>query len=149
MKVKVKRMRKKKYALLDTDFISKTHLIRKDDDNKLIELIVQLPDYEFYCHEQIRIELLRHNIAGSPEWLTEQIATGQVACYDDKRILDELAGIFGDSAPAMYARMLKTACEAYRTGYFVEQFPNVAGLDYTEIDKDSFLASLDQECRAL
>lgn len=142
-------MREKKYALLDTDFISKTHLIRKDEDNKLIERIVQLPDYEFYCHEQIRTELLRHNIAGSPEWLTEQIANGQVSCYDDKCILDELAGIYGDSAPAIYAQMLKTACEAYRTGYFAEQFPRIAGLDYTAIDKDSFLEVLDQECTAL
>ncbi len=142
-------MRKKKYALLDTDFISKTHLIRKDDENKLIERIVQLQDYEFYCHEQIRIELLRHNIAGSPEWLTEQIANGQVICYDDKCILNELADIYGDSAPAMYAQMLKTACEAFRIGYFSEQFPNIARLDYTGIDKDSFLAILDQECNAL
>ena len=29
-------MTKEKYALLDTDFISKTHLIRKDDQNKMI-----------------------------------------------------------------------------------------------------------------
>jgi hypothetical protein len=142
-------MREIKCALLDTDFISKTHLIRKDDDNKLIEQIVQLPDYKFYCHEQIRIELLRHNVAGSPEWLTEQIADGQVSCYDDKRILSELAEMFGDSAPAMYAQMLKTACEAYRTGYFVEQFACVSSLDYSAIDSDSFLSALDQECTAL
>lgn len=30
-------MANEKYALLDTDFISKMHLIRKDDHNKLIE----------------------------------------------------------------------------------------------------------------
>lgn len=29
-----------KYALLDTDFISKMHLIRKDDQNKLIDKII-------------------------------------------------------------------------------------------------------------
>jgi hypothetical protein len=142
-------MREKKYALLDTDFISKTHLIRKDEDNKLIERMLQLPDYEFYCHEQIKIELLRHNIAGSPEWLIEQITNSKVSCYDDKRILSELAEIYGDSAPAMYAQMLRTACEAYRTGYFAEQFVNIASLDYTAIDKDSFLVVLDQECNAL
>jgi hypothetical protein len=142
-------MRGKKYALLDTDFISKAHLIRKDEDNKLIERIFQLPDYEFYCHEQIKIELLRHNIAGSSEWLIEQIANSQVSCYDDKRILSELAEIYGDSVPAMYVQMLKAACEAYRTGYFTEQFANVTSLDYTAIDKDSFLVVLDQECTAL
>jgi hypothetical protein len=143
-------MKKKKYALLDTDFISKTHLIRKDEDNKLIERIVQLPDYEFYCHEQIRVELLRHNIAGSPEWLTEQIASGNVSCYDDRRILSELAEISGeDSAPLMYATMLRTACEAYRRGYFMEQFAGVSSLDYSEMNNESFLTALDQECNAL
>lgn len=142
-------MRKKKYALLDTDFISKTHLIRKDENHKLIERIVQMPDYQFYCHEQIRTELLRHNIAGSPEWLTEQIANGRISCYDDGSILDELAGIYGDSAPAMYAQMLRTACEAYHIGYFTEQFAGIASLDYRTIDKDSFLKVLEQECGAL
>lgn len=54
---------KEKYALLDTDFISKTHLIRKDEENKLIDRITEMPGYRFYCHEQIKTELQRHNIA--------------------------------------------------------------------------------------
>ena len=33
-------MANEKYALLDTDFISKMHLIRKDDQNKLIDKIM-------------------------------------------------------------------------------------------------------------
>ena len=33
-------MANEKYALLDTDFISKMHLIRKDDHNKLIDKIM-------------------------------------------------------------------------------------------------------------
>ena len=33
-------MANEKYALLDTDFISKMHLIRKDDHNKLIDKII-------------------------------------------------------------------------------------------------------------
>jgi hypothetical protein len=51
-----------KYALLDTDFISKMHMVRKDDNNRLIDKIMAMPNYLFYCHEQIRIELSRHNI---------------------------------------------------------------------------------------
>ena len=47
-------MTKEKYALLDTDFISKTHLIRKDDQNKMIDRVWELPEYRFYCHEQIK-----------------------------------------------------------------------------------------------
>ena len=37
-----------KYALLDTDFISKMHLIRKDEQNKLIDKIMSMPNYTFY-----------------------------------------------------------------------------------------------------
>ena len=58
---------KEKYALLDTDFISKTHMIRKDDQNKMIDRVMELPEYRFYCHEQIRTELARHDIDNSPE----------------------------------------------------------------------------------
>ena len=43
-------MANEKYALLDTDFISKMHLIRKDDHNKLIDKIMAMPGYCFYCH---------------------------------------------------------------------------------------------------
>lgn len=35
-------MANEKYALLDTDFISKMHLIRKDDQNKLIDKIMAI-----------------------------------------------------------------------------------------------------------
>ena len=62
-------MKKEKYALLDTDFISKTHLIRKDEQNKMIDRIMEMQGYRFYCHEQIKIELARDNIGSSPEWL--------------------------------------------------------------------------------
>ena len=40
-------MANEKYALLDTDFISKMHLIRKDDRNKLIDKIMAMPNYTF------------------------------------------------------------------------------------------------------
>lgn len=42
----------KKIALLDTDFISKTHIVRTGADDHLIDRILELPGYEFYCHEQ-------------------------------------------------------------------------------------------------
>ena len=57
-------MANEKYALLDTDFISKMHLIRKDDRNKLIDKIMAMPNYTFYCHDQINDEILRHNTVG-------------------------------------------------------------------------------------
>ena len=68
-------MEKTKCALLDTDFISKLHITRKDDENRLIERILELQDYQFVCHEQITIELGRHN-ASAKDWLKSGLTYG-------------------------------------------------------------------------
>lgn len=110
-------MANEKYALLDTDFISKMHLIRKDDHNKLIDKIMAMPGYCFYCHKQIQVEIMRHNIAGAPEWFQSKIESKSICMYDDEMILDELSGVYGEWAISAYAGMLKTACDAYKDGY--------------------------------
>lgn len=104
-------MANEKYALLDTDFISKMHLIRKDDHNKLIDKIMAMPGYCFYCHKQIQVEIMRHNIAGAPEWFQSKIESKSICMYDDEMILDELSGVYGEWAISAYAGMLKTACD--------------------------------------
>ena len=58
----------KKYALLDTDFISKTHSVQDGGDNHLIDRVMELPEYVFFCHAQIVTELNRYN-ADAPIWL--------------------------------------------------------------------------------
>ena len=35
----------KRYALLDTDFISKTHSVQDDGGNHLIDRVMELPEY--------------------------------------------------------------------------------------------------------
>lgn len=102
-------MTNEKYALLDTDFISKMHWIRKDADNRLIHHIMKMPNYHFYCHDQIRIELSRHNIEGSPEWLKKMSENGVITCYNDEQIMDELTTIYGASSSAMYMQLLKSS----------------------------------------
>lgn len=139
-------MTKEKYALLDTDFISKAHLIRKDDQNKMIDRIMEMPEYQFYCHEQIRTELTRHSIGNSPEWLEAKISDGSVHCISDEEIIDELHAIYSDSAEAMYANMLRNGCEAYKSGYFEENFTRLQALDYQSISKDDFLQELKVNC---
>ena len=98
-------MANEKYALLDTDFISKMHLIRKDDHNKLIDKIMAMPGYCFYCHKQIQVEIMRHNIG-----------------------------------------MLKTACDAYKDGYFEEKFVLVSQMDCRSISREDFLKQLQDDC---
>lgn len=139
-------MTKDKYALLDTDFISKTHLIRKDDQNKMIDRIMEMQGYQFYCHEQVKTELARHNIGNSPEWLEAKISGGSVHCVSDEEIMDGLHAIYSDSAEAIYAGMLKNSCEAYKKGYFEENFTRLQSLDYLSISKESFLRKLQADC---
>ncbi len=139
-------MTKEKYALLDTDFISKTHLIRKDDQNKMIDRIMEMQGYRFYCHEQIKIEIARHNIGNSPEWLNAKISDGSVHCVTDEEIIDDLHTIYFGSAEAMYASMLRNGCEAYKKGYFEENFARLQALDYSTISGDSFLQELEADC---
>jgi hypothetical protein len=139
-------MRKNKYALLDTDFISKMYIIQKDTENHLIDRIMELPQYKFYCHSQIQEELDRHNDSGASKWLEEKIKTGKISCYSDKGILNETEKIYGASVFALYAGFLKTACEAYKTGYFEENFKKLGELDYRNIEKDGFLEKLDECC---
>lgn len=54
-------MKMEKYALLDTDFISKTHFIQGNTEKSLSDLVVEMPGYCFFCHSQIINELSRHN----------------------------------------------------------------------------------------
>lgn len=139
-------MTKEKYALLDTDFISKAHLIRKDDQNKLIDRIMEMPRYQFYCHEQIRKELIKHNVGNSPEWLEAKISDGSVHCISDEEIIADLHTIYSDSAEAVYANMLRNGCEAYKSGHFEENFIRLQALDYLSISKELFLQELKADC---
>lgn len=138
-----------KFALLDTDFISKMHLIRKDEQNKLIDKIVALPDYSFYCHEQIKDELQRHNIAGAFEWFEAMVLDGTIELYDDNEILEELFEIYGDSAVFVYVNLLKTACDAYKHNYFEEQFKELAVFDCLNGGKEAFLEKLQADCSTI
>ena len=139
-------MTKEKYALLDTDFISKTHLIRKDDQNKMIDRIMEMQGYQFFCHEQIKIELKRHNIGNSPAWLETKIIDGSVHCMSDEEILDDLYSIYSNSAVAMYVSMLRNGCEAYKKGYFEENLTRLQAQDNLAISKESFHQKLKEDC---
>lgn len=138
-------MGSEKYALLDTDFIAKMHLIRKDEQNKLIDKIMTMPNYTFYCHKQIHIELSRHNIAGSPEWFEASVANKSIRLYDDEKLLDELSAIYGILAPVMYANMMKTACDVYKDNYFEEKFTRLSQLNDPKINREAFLKQLEAD----
>lgn len=142
-------MANEKYALLDTDFISKMHLIRKDAQNKLIDRIMAMPNYTFYCHKQILVELARHNSTGSLEWLEAKVTDHSINLYDDEIIMDELSKIYGELAIASYVRMPQIACDAYCEGYFKEKFVGLSQLDDLWMSREGFLKLLESDCNAI
>lgn len=85
----------RKYALLDTDFLYKSHIARNANDHTLADFVIDFPDYEFFCHEMIKEELTRHQINPDPNpWLDEKIKSGRIKQYSDRDIVIELGKLF-------------------------------------------------------
>ena len=84
----------KRSALLDTDFISKLYITKANDTNRLIFRILTIPEFQFLCHEQAKIELGRHNQWAST-WLNEN---NNVTIYTDRELTSRLMNSYGDTA---------------------------------------------------
>lgn len=130
-----------KLALLDTDFISKTHTVRIDDDNHLIDRVLEMPGYTFVCHEQIVAELGRHN-SHAPAWMEQKINSRVIDKYTDERILAEMAELFGQIAPYEYTNMLRVACNAFYADYFTDHYADLKNLNYRSITVNAYLGKL-------
>ena len=139
-------MKAKRYALLDTDFISKTHHIRDDSVDEgasLADLIIQMPNYMFYCHDQIMKELSRHQqVAFS--WLQQKIAQKKILCYTDQMILEKLDKFYGQLGCVMYAQMLNEACDAFSRSYFYEHCSVLENFEFLKSTPKNFLDELEK-----
>lgn len=131
----------KRYALLDTDFISKTHSVQDGGGNHLIDRVMELPEYEFFCHAQIVTELNRYN-ADAPIWLSEKIGAQKIKSYTDQEILESLSLVRGPLACATYTQMLKLACDAFSRDYFSEHYRALEDADYVTISNEDYLKEL-------
>ena len=103
----------KKIALLDTDFISKTHIVRVNDANRLIDRVLELPECSFLCHEQTNIELQRHS-THAIAWLEAKIQSGAIEEYSDERLIREMTGRYHRAGLYQYTAYLRSACDAIR-----------------------------------
>lgn len=132
----------KKYALLDTDFLYKTHLARNKDNHTLIDFIMDFEDYEFFCHETIKEELTRHKVYPNPNpWLEEKNRKGRIKLYSDYDIVKELSKLYGTAATSMYLTLLETSCEIFNAGFFENYYSSMRNIDNFE-DPDTFLDAL-------
>ena len=130
-----------KYALLDTDFISKTHTVRLDDEHHLIDRVLDMPDYAFFCNEQTLKELRRHNMH-APSWLSQKIEDGVIRVYSDEKIIEEMGTLYRNLCLLRYAEMLKTACNAFGADCFSKNYGRLDDIDLTEISKEDFINEL-------
>ena len=136
--------KQKKYALLDTDFIYKSHLDHDASQNTLADMIVAFEDYEFFCHEMILEELTRHQITPDPlPWLQNLIHTGRVHLYTDENILNELKTLYGAGASSMYTTMLEKSCNTFNQGFFGQYYGALKVLPASVSDA-AFLGELSQ-----
>lgn len=108
----------KKYALLDTDFLYKSHLARSKDDHTLTDFVMDFEDYDFFCHEMIKKELSRHEVHPDPNpWLEEKVRDEKVKMYSDRDIVSELSKVYGVAATSMYLTLLESSCEIFNAGF--------------------------------
>lgn len=132
----------KRYALLDTDFLFKSHLAQDTSHNTLADIIITLEEYEFFCHEMILDELSRHQITPDPlPWLQGLIQKGKVHLYTDADILTELKTVYGAGASSMYTTMLEKSCNTFNQGFFSQYYGALKGLPESVSDSE-FLSEL-------
>ena len=131
----------KKYALLDTDFISKTYSIKGDKNKRLIDQILKFPEYEFFCHAKILSELNVYS-ADISLWLKEKLTKQKIKCYTDENILENLSLIYGLLAYTKYTQLLKTACDVFSKSFFKNYYQVLEDIDYGLISNEEYLEKL-------
>ena len=133
-------MEKEKLALLDTDFVSKAYRSCAESE-RLIEKVIELPEYKFYCHEQIPTELGRR-FSEASTWLSEKVEDGSITCYSDAKVLNALKEYYGESSYWVYSQFLKTACDAYSKELFTTHYSPLSAMDPESVTEESFLEAL-------
>lgn len=128
----------KKVSVLDTDFISKAHSIRSDDNTCLIDRIMELPGYHFCCHKQTKTELARHD-SSAPGWLDESIKNGRIEEYTDDRLIREMSGLYFKLGTSIYTSFLRNACDAFDRKYFDKHYSQLGTLDHFDTSDQDYL----------
>lgn len=132
----------KKYALLDTDFLSKSYLTRNAAEHTLAEFVIEFQEYQFFCHEKIKEELTGHEGFPDPNpWLIDKIREGKITLYTDRDIVNELEKIYGTAATRIYLSFLQASCDIFNAGFFDNFYGSLEYIDNLE-DIESFLVAL-------
>lgn len=110
-----------KYAILDTDFVSKANIIRAKD-TVLADEVLAFPGHKFFCHQKMKEELKDHGTQAAQAWLEAKIASGEIVCYSDRQIITALREQAGGSCYHYYRSYLKQGCALFDAGFYAEYF---------------------------
>lgn len=141
-------MSETKYALLDTDFVSKANIIQADKDHVLADKVLEFPNYVFICHDFMIEELSRHGKQSAQEWVNRKITDGNIHKYSDEDILEMLYEVLGDKCYFRYMTYLKRSCDAFATGYFEDKYAGLIKLTENDVTREQFLDEL-KKCETL
>jgi len=131
-----------RYAILDTDFVSKANII-KSNDRVLADEVMDFPGYRFYCHQKMKQELGDHGTRDSQIWLERKITEGVIRCYDDEHIIAELKNAAGDRCYSYYRSFLLEGCNMISSDYYGEYFEKLDKyMEQGRFDDTGFLAAL-------
>lgn len=133
-----------KYAVFDTDFVSKTHMIQNMQEKRLLDQVMSFEGYEFYCHKMMVDELSRHGFRESQEWLADCIEKEKIRLFSDEMILSAIQTYEKDNYFNRYLSFLKNSVEIFEVGYFDKNYSSLALLaEQDGVTKEQFLLELD------
>lgn len=134
--------KQQKYAILDTDFVSKPNII-KIEKKVLADEVLAFPGYSFFCHRKMQEELEDHGGREAQVWLENKIESGEIVCYSDDRILSEMSRCIQDSCFLYYRSFLKQGCDLFNAEFYNQYFlPLDEMLDAGGFDQEQFLTVL-------
>lgn len=128
--------------ILDTDFISKANNIQTDSNHVLADLILGIPNCIFCCHEMVIKELSCEKTTFALSWMQSKIASGLIACYSDKIILDILKEKIGDSCYKYYTGILKASCNFFEDDCFENEYNILEQFADNTVSENLFLDEL-------
>lgn len=137
-------MDRRKYALLDADFVIKTIISRKEDGCHLLDLLVADDSFSYVCHEITASEISVHDECGASVWLKRAVDEGRIRMFSDDDILRLLCSSYGISGMEFYRDYLRTACDAMSTGLYSTHYGRIE--EYDPVNGSALFLRLLQKC---
>ena len=136
-----------KYAILDTDFVSKANFIRTES-YALADEVLAFPGYRFFCHQKMKEELADHGTRPAQEWLDRMIEQGKITCYSDEQIIRELEKQVAGLCFLYYQSFLRNGCDLFNADFYGQYFTSLDEFIESGVQEPNIFLSVLQSCEA-